>query len=163
MKVARIVAGVALLIAAWGVQAKVRAPLAPPAPALQDIVNARQAAMVMSAVTLGAVRGAAAKPDSVKGAAFPARGLAKWASALPAMFPASTRNVSGTRAKPAIWTNQSDFDAKSGAFVAATTALLAAAQADDHAGLAAAVESTAAACKACHDVYQVPPPPKPAS
>jgi cytochrome c556 len=78
------------------------------------------------------------------------------------MFPASTRNVPGTRAKPEIWTNRADFDAKAAAFTSATTALLNAAKADDKAAFTAAVESTVAACKACHDAYQVPPPPKPA-
>ena len=162
MKPARIVAGAALLIAAWGAQAKVRAPAAPPAPTAQNIVNAREAAMILSASALGAVRGVAAKPDSVKGAAFPASGLAKWAAALPAMFPASTRHVPGTRAKPEIWTNQADFKVKAAAFASATAALANAAKADDKVALSAAVESTAAACKACHDIYQVPPPPKPA-
>jgi cytochrome c556 len=162
MKLSRIAGAAALLIAAWGVQAKVRVPASPPAPSAQDIVNARQAAMVMSASALGTVRGIAARPDSVKGAAFPANGLAKWAAALPAMFPASTRNIAGTRAKPEIWTNRTDFNARAEAFASATTALLDAAKADDHAAFTAAVESTAAACKACHDSYQAPPPPKPA-
>jgi cytochrome c556 len=162
MKAARIIAGAALLIAAWGVQAKAPAPAGLSVLKAQDIVNTREASMIMSAVALGAVRGAAAKPDSVKGAAFPASGLAKWAAALPAMFPASTRNVAGTRARPEIWTNRADFNAKASAFVSATTALVNAAKADDKAGFTAAVESTAGACKACHDAYQTPLPPKPA-
>jgi cytochrome c556 len=162
MRAARIIGAAALLIAAWGVQAKAPAPAGMSVVMAQDIVNARQASMIMSAVALGAVRGAAAKPDSVKAAAFPANGLAKWAIALPAMFPASTRNIAGTRAKPEIWTNRVDFNAKAAAFASAAAALISAAKADDKAAFTAAVESTAAACKACHDVYQVPPPPKPA-
>ncbi len=162
MKAARIIGAAALLITAWGAQAKVRAPAAPPVPTAQDIVNTREASMIMSAVALGAVRGAAAKPDSVKGAAFPASGLAKWAAALPAMFPASTRNVAGTRARPEIWTNRADFNAKAAAFTSATAALVSAARADDKVAFTAAVESTAGACKACHDAYQTPLPPKPA-
>ncbi len=162
MKAARIVGAAALLVAAWGAQAKAPAPASLAAPKAQDIVNTRQASMIMSAVALGAVRGAAARPDSVKGAAFPASGLAKWATAMPAMFPASTRHVAGTRARPEIWTNRADFNAKAAAFASATAALVSAAKADDKAAFTAAVESTAAACKACHDAYQVPPPPKPA-
>lgn len=162
MKTPRIIGAAALLIAAWGVQAKVRAPAAPPVPTAQDIVNARQAAMVMSVNVLGSIRGSALRPDSTKPATFPARGLAKWAATLPAMFPASTRNLPGTRAKAEIWSSRADFEAKAAAFVTSTNAIVSAAQADDHDALFAAVESTAAACKACHDAYQVPPPPKPA-
>lgn len=134
----------------------------PSTPSAQDIVAVRQAGMTMSVITLGSIRNTAEKSDSVKGAAFAARGLANWAKVVPAMFPVSTAKIAGTEALPGIWSNRTDFEAKAAAFGAATQAMLAAAQVDDKAALAAAVDSTAKACKGCHDVYRKPPPPKPA-
>ncbi len=134
----------------------------PSAPTAQDVVATRQAAMMMSASSLNGIKNIAEKADSVKGAGFAARGIAAWATALPAMFPAGPAKVPGTRAKPEIWTNRADFEVKAAAFAAAAQSMVTAAQADDKAGLAVAVGETATACKACHDAYQAPPPAKPA-
>ena len=149
----------AVLVAALGGTALAGKPAAAPSP--QDLVNAREAAMTMSVAALSAVRAQSEKP-SVKGAAFAAGGLARWGKAIPAMFPASTKGIPGTEALPVIWANRADFEAKAAAFAKAAEAMAAAAKADDKAALTAAVETTAGACKACHDTYRAPPPPRPA-
>lgn len=158
MKTARILIATGLAASAWAVYAK-PAP-APAAPKAQEIVAVRQAGMAMSAVTLNTLKGASANAASVKNLSFPAGGLARWAASMPALFAPSTRAVP-SRAKAEVWTNQADFAAKAAAFAAATKALAAAAQADDKDAFAAALASTGASCKGCHDSYQVPPPPPP--
>lgn len=160
MNTTRVIGGAALLLAAWAVQAA--PPRLAPTTAPQELVTARQSAMAMSAVVLGAMKAATERGDAAKTQGFAARGFAKWAGALPTMFPESTRTLTGNRAKPEIWQNKPDFAAKAAAFSTAAASLSAAAQADDKAAFVAALATTAGACKACHDVYQVPPPPRPA-
>lgn len=162
MKTARIIALAAIATTAIAVQAQTKpakqtkpAPVAAPAP--QDIVAARQSAMVMSIATTSAMRSAAANGTPVKNLAFIADGLAKWGTTLPAMFAPSTAQIA-SRAKPEIWTDQAGFAAKAKDFAAATAALAAAAKADDKDAFTAALASTGAACKGCHDSFQAPPP-----
>ena len=155
MKAARLIAMAALGGIAWAAQAEAPAPAAPTP---QQIVAARQAGFSMSAATMAGLSAALAGTAPVKAQAFPARGLAKWAAAMPALFPEATASVTPSRAKPAIWQNRADFDAKAADFAKAAAALAAAAAADDKDAYAAALASTAAACKACHDSYQAPPP-----
>ena len=158
MKTARILIASGLAASAWAVYAK-PAP-APAAPKAQDIVAVRQAGMAMSAVTLNTLKSASANAASVKGLSFASGGLARWAASMPALFAPSTKAVA-SRARPEVWTNQADFAAKAAAFATATKALAAAAQADDKEAFTAALASTGASCKGCHDSYQVPPPPPP--
>lgn len=155
-----LVGGAAL--AAMAVQASAARPVAPATTSPQQLIAARQSGMMLSAGVLGAMRGAAERGDAPKSQGFAARGLVKWSIALPALFPASTATATGSRAKPEIWTNDADFAAKAAAFTTAANALLAATQADDKAAFAAALATTAGTCKACHDAYQAPPPPRPA-
>ena len=58
-----------------------------------------------------------------------------------------------TKAKPEIWTNRADFDAKMDKMVAEAQKLPAAARGDMGA-FKKQVSDTAAACKACHDDYR---------
>ncbi len=160
MNTARWIGGAALLVAAWTAQAA--PPRLAPTTTPQELVAARQSAMAMSAVVLGAMKAASERGDAARTQAFAARGLAKWAAALPTMFPDSTRHLTGNRTKPETWRTKPDFAAKAAAFSVAAASLSAAAQADDKTAFAAALATTAGTCKACHDVYQVPPPPRPA-
>jgi cytochrome c556 len=60
-----------------------------------------------------------------------------------------------TRAKPEIWKNKADFQAKMDDLNTAVTALQAAAnQGTDRKAIAAEVAATGKACKACHDDYK---------
>ena len=158
MIAARIVIAGALLATGWAVYAKPAKPAAGPAP--QDLVLARQGGMAMAASTLNLLKGASANGTPLKNLAFSAGGLAKWAAAAPALFADSTRGVP-SRALSAVWTNKADFAAKSKAFADATKALADAARAEDKPAFDAALASTAASCKGCHDSYQAPAGPAP--
>jgi len=60
-----------------------------------------------------------------------------------------------TRAKPEIWQNKADFQAKLKDLQTATGALQAVAnQGTDHKAIAEQVAATGKACKACHDEYK---------
>jgi cytochrome c556 len=155
MKIARIVAFGALAATALAVQAKPGKPADGPSP--QEVIAARQASMALSAGVMGTMRAGATGAVPVKNLAFAASGLAKWGAALPGTFPASTKGLPG-RAKAEIWTDAPGFAAKAKAFADATAALAAAAKADDKEAFTAALASTGAACKGCHDAYQVPAP-----
>lgn len=156
MKTARLVALIAITGTAWAVSAK-PAPK-PAAPSPQQVVAARQAAFSMSAAALAGIEGATKAGAPAKSQGFAARGLAKWAAAMPAMFAPNTRGITPSRAKPEVWTDKAGFAAKAAAYQDATKALAAAAQADDKDAFAAALASTGASCKGCHDTFQVPPP-----
>ncbi|MFM5924675.1 MAG: cytochrome c [Novosphingobium sp.] len=154
MIAARIVISGALLVTGLAAFAK---PAAQGVPVAADLVLARQAGMDMSATSLNFLKGASGNGTPLKNLAFAAGGLAKWAAAMPALFADSTRSVP-SRAQPAIWVNRSDFAVKAKAFADATKAMADAARADDKAAFDAALASTAASCKGCHDSYQAPPP-----
>ncbi|KGE02879.1 c-type cytochrome [Pseudohaliea rubra] len=59
-----------------------------------------------------------------------------------------------TRAKPAIWDNMDDFEAKLTDLSDAAKALDKAAEGGDRAAIAEAVKATGGTCKACHDDYK---------
>ena len=59
-----------------------------------------------------------------------------------------------TRAKPEIWTNRADFDAKMDKMVAEAQKLPAAARTGDAGALKKAVHDVDTACGACHDDYR---------
>jgi cytochrome c556 len=158
MNSARIAIAGALLVSGYALYAK---PVArPAAPTAQELVAVRQAGMALSANTLGAISAGVANGAAAKGAGFPAKALANWAKAMPALFAPGTKGVA-SEARPEVWSDAPGFAAKAKAFQDATDALVAASQADDKAALSAALASTKAACKGCHDSYKVAPPPKP--
>ena len=162
MKTARIIALAAIAVTAFAVQAQTKPaksakPAVQAAPTAEDIVAARQSAMVMSVGATSAMRSAAANGTPVKNLTFIAEGVAKWGTALPAMFAPGTAKVA-SRAKPEVWTDPAGFAAKAKAFGDATAALAAAAKADDKEAFTAALASTNAACKGCHEAFQAAPP-----
>jgi cytochrome c556 len=159
MKAARIVLVGGLLASAWALNAK-PAPRPAAGPSPEQLVAARQAGMGMSVPTLGNLSAGSANGTSPKTLAFPARSLARWADAMPALFAASTAGLQ-SRAKPEIWSDPAGFAARAKAYQDATKAVVAASEADNKEAFAAALASVKAACKGCHDTYQVPPQPQP--
>ena len=147
-------AAAAILFASQGA-AKPKPKAVPAATYLSaaEVVAARKAGMGLAATTFGSYKGAVEAGAEVKPLAFSSRQLMKFAAALPSLFPAGTA-VAPSEAKPEIWTNRADFEAKATAFAAATTRLNAAAQAGDKAAFAAAWKETGGTCKACHDRYR---------
>jgi cytochrome c556 len=122
-------------------------------PTPQQVVAARQAAFNLTAATFGGMRGAAEGGGEVKPLAFGARGLNRWAQALPGMFPAGTQ-LPESRALPAVWTDRAGFEAQAASFQAATAQLLAAAQAGDKAAFGAAYKAVGGGCASCHSAYR---------
>ena len=125
----------------------------------QQIVAARQASFHMSGAAMGNMRAVIEAGRDPQGQAYAARGVARWAAALPTMFPQSTAGVGPSRAKPDIWTNKADFDAKAAAFAAAAAKLAEVAASGDKEAFAAQHKATGATCGACHQLYQVPQQP----
>ena len=155
MHAARVVLAGALLTSGYALYAKPVDYMGAPSPA--DLVAARQAGMGMSAATLTLLKNASTNGVPLKNLVFPASGLAKWAIVLPALFSQNTKGIT-SHAKPAVWTDRPGFNAKAAAYRDATKALAAAAAAADKPAFDAALVSTGAACKGCHEGYQVQPP-----
>ena len=158
MNAARLLLAGAVLSSAVALYAK---PVPHPAgPSASELVAARQAGMDMSASSLTLLKNASTNGVPMKNLAFPAGGLAKWATALPTLFADSTKGAK-SEAKPEVFTDRAGFNAKAQAYIDATKALAAAAAADDKPAFDAALASTGAACKGCHDSYKAAPPAKP--
>ena len=65
-----------------------------------------------------------------------------------------SRTVTGSKAKPDLWTNRADFDAKMKDLVDRSATLATVAKTGDAAASKQAFLDTAGACKACHDKYK---------
>jgi len=125
----------------------------------EQIVAARQSAFHLSGAAMGNMKAAIDQGRDVAGQTYAARGVARWARTLPTMFPDSARGVTPTRARPEIFANRADFEAKAAAYAAAATRLAETAQSNDRAAFAAQFDVTRQTCAACHDLYQVPQTP----
>lgn len=124
-------------------------------PDADDLVALRQAGMRMMVSTLAAVgRGAEDEATPLKRAGFAIGGLQRFAQALPSLYGAETAAVPGTRALPEVWSDREGFETRAAEFKSAVDALGAAAAADDRTAFTQALESTKAACKACHDSFR---------
>lgn len=80
--------------------------------------------------------------------------VAALAPMLAESYSAESRSVAGSKAKPELWTNRADFDAKMKDLVERSAALAKVAPGRDEAQSKAALLDTAGACKACHDKYK---------
>lgn len=124
----------------------------------QDVVAGRRAALNLSGAAMAGMKATIDAGGSVRGQAFAAGGLVRWARALPGMFPAGTGMDAlpegATNAKPAIWADRADFEAKAAAYAEAAGRLAELARADDAAGFAAQWQVVRGACQACHDLYK---------
>lgn len=132
---------------------------APPAGAHDGVVKARQASFLMSAALVGQIKAAIDRGDDPKSVAFPARSLARWSAALPAMFPPGS-NTAGTEALPAVWSDRAGFEAKAAAYNQAATRLAELAGASDRDGFRTQFAAMLGTCKACHDTYRKPQEPR---
>ena len=120
----------------------------------EQAVQARRASMFMSGAIMSSMKAGIDAGASPRSQVFPAGTLARWAGALPGVFPAGSGDVTGTKARPEIWTARADFDARAAALAAAATRLQELAQADDAAGFAAQWTEVRASCQSCHDAYK---------
>jgi cytochrome c556 len=106
-------------------------------PNANEVVAARQAAFNLTAATFGGLRGAVESGGEVKPLAFGARGLNRWANALPGMFPAGTQ-LPESRALPAVWSDRAGFEAQAG----------------DKTAFGNAYKEVGGTCGSCHATYR---------
>lgn len=136
------------------------APPPKPVGTAAEIVEGRQATFLLSGALFGTMKGAIDRGEDVKGQAFAARSIARWAKALPGMFPKGT-GIAPSAALPNIWTDRAGFEAKAASYAAEADKLAAFATANDKAGFAAQWAVVRGTCGACHDVYRKPEEKKP--
>ena len=118
-----------------------------------DVISTRQIMFHLSAATFGEMKEAADAGSDVRHLAIGANGLVRWARSIPAMFPrGSTGPLS--RARPEIWTNRADFEARAAAYQAAAEQLALAAQGGDRAAFLEQWQATRRVCSGCHDAYR---------
>jgi cytochrome c556 len=98
----------------------------------------------------GFAKGETSPADPAAFLAEHASGLINTAQAIPSVFPAGAVG----KAKPAVWENWADFEAKAKGLEGAAANLLKLAQAGDFDGAKKAVGGIGAACQACHSVYR---------
>ncbi|QTC91351.1 cytochrome c [Brevundimonas goettingensis] len=143
---------IALLCAAGAAGAQTSA-----SPSAAETVAARKAAFNLSAVAFSTMNAAAASPTpEPRQLSFSAQALARWAHALPGLFPAGTSatDMPGeTTASPAIWANRADFEAKAAAYAAAADKL--GELTEDTEAFKAQLAVVSDTCKSCHQPYRV--------
>ncbi|HZV84163.1 MAG TPA: cytochrome c, partial [Brevundimonas sp.] len=88
-------------------------------------IQGRQAGMMLSGASMAAIKGAIDAQQAPATQRFNTRGLARWAHAVPGMFPAGSGEEAGvpTNAKAEVWTDRAGFEAKAAAYAAAADRL----------------------------------------
>jgi cytochrome c556 len=122
-----------------------------------DAIAARQASLDMSSITFRSIRDAMKAGREAKSQGYPAAALAKWAKALPRMFPPGTgegETSANSQARAAIWRDRAGFDRAAANYADATARLAALAAANDTAGLTRQLEEVDQACSFCHARYK---------
>ena len=122
-----------------------------------DAIAARQASLDMSSITFRSMGDAMKAGREAKSQGYPAAALAKWAKALPRMFPPGTgqgETSASSQALPAIWRDRAGFDRAAANYAAATARLAALAAANDTAGFTKQLDEVNQACGFCHARYK---------
>ena len=85
------------------------------------VVKGRQAGMMLSGVAMGAIKASIDAQQAPSTQRFNSRALARWAHAVPGMFPAGSGAEAGvpTHARPEIWSDRAGFEAKAADYAAA--------------------------------------------
>ena len=122
-----------------------------------DIIKGRQAGMMMSGATMGAIKVGIDGGAALQSQRFNTRALSRWAHALPGLFPQGSGAEAGvpTEARAEIWSDRAGFEAKAAAFAAATDRLAELAEGEDAAAFSAQWTTVRASCQSCHDAYRV--------
>ena len=122
-----------------------------------DAIAARQASLDMSSITFRSMGDAMKAGREAKSQGYPAASLAKWAKALPRMFPPGTgkgETSTATQALPAIWQDRAGFDRAAADYADATARLAALAATNDTAGFTNQLDEVNLACSWCHSRYK---------
>jgi cytochrome c556 len=118
-----------------------------------DAILARQASLDMSSITFRSMVDAMKAGREAKSQGYQAAVLAKWAKALPHMFPPGTGQGDtsvGTQALPMIWRDRAGFALAVANYVEATSRLTALSAANDTQGFTTQLEKVDQACGSCH-------------
>ena len=122
-----------------------------------DAIAARQASLDMSSITFRSMGDAMRAGREAKSQGYPAAALAKWAKALPRMFPPGTgtgETSAFSQALPVIWRDRAGFDRAAANYAAATARLAALATSNDTPGFTRQLEEVNQACSFCHSRYK---------
>jgi cytochrome c556 len=122
-----------------------------------DVIAARQASLDMSSITFRSMGDAMKAGREAKTQGYPAASLAKWAKALPRMFPSGTgsgETPAATQALSAIWQDRAGFDRAAANYAAATARLATLAAANDTAAFTKQLDEVDQACGVCHAQYK---------
>jgi cytochrome c556 len=122
-----------------------------------DAIAARQASLDMSSITFRSMGDAMKAGREAQTQGYPAAALAKWAKALPRMFPAGTgqgETSADTQARPEVWRDRGGFERAAANYADQTARLAALAAANDTAGFTKQLEEVDQACAVCHAFYK---------
>ena len=127
-----------------------------PQAAAADVIKGRQAAMMLSGVAMASIKGAIDAGQPLASQRFSTRSLARWAHAVPGMFPAGSGPEAGvpSNARAEIWSDRAGFEARAADYAAAADRLAELAAGDDAAAFAEQWTAVRATCQACHDGYK---------
>ncbi len=120
-------------------------------------IIARQASLDMSSITFRSMVDGMQAGREAKSQGYPAAALAKWAKALPRMFPPGTgpgETSVSTQAASAIWRNRAGFERAASNYVDAAARLSALAAANDTPGFSRQLQEVEQACSSCHARYK---------
>ena len=109
-----------------------------------------------AAIGLASIKGAIDAGQPLASQRFSTRSLARWAHAVPGMFPAGSGPEAGVQsnARAEIWSDRAGFEARAADYAAAADRLAELAAGDDAAAFAAQWAVVRASCQACHDGYK---------
>ena len=126
------------------------------APRAEDVIKGRQGAMMLSGVAMASIKGAIDAGQPLASQRFSTRSLARWAHAVPGMFPAGSGPEAGvpSNARAEIWSDRAGFEARAADYAAAADRLAELAAGDDAAAFAEQWTAVRATCQACHDGYK---------
>ena len=126
------------------------------APRAEDVIKGRQGAMMLSGVAMASIKGAIDAGQPLASQRFSTRSLARWAHAVPGMFPAGSGPEAGgqSNARAEIWSDRAGFEARAADYAAAADRLAELAAGDDAAAFADQWTAVRATCQACHDGYK---------
>jgi cytochrome c556 len=122
-----------------------------------NAIIARQASLDMSSITFRSMADAMKAGREAKSQGYTAAALAKWAKALPRMFPPGTgkgETSVSTQALPLIWRDRAGFDRAAANYIDAVVRLTALAAANDTPGFSKQLEEVDQACGSCHARYK---------
>ena len=125
-----------------------------------DLIAARQASLDMSSITFRSMGDAMKAGQEARSQAYSAASLAKWAKALPYMFPSGTgveETSAKTQALPMIWQDRAGFDQAATHYAETTARLATLAEANDTAGFTKQLDEVNQACGACHVRFKAGP------